>query len=493
MKRDAKRSNVTRRGFLKGTAAAACGIALTRLSAKSYGQVAGANNDIRVAVVGCNDCGRTHIQRYLTLPGVRIAALCDVDSAILQRGTTMVTQGGKPAPTGYADVRKLLENKEIDAISAAPPNHWHALMTVWACQAGKDVYMEKPICHSVWEGQQCVAASRKYDRIVQAGTQWRSMPQVFEAIEYAKAGKLGKILVSRGLCYKPRPTIGKSTAALTIPTNVDYDLWCGPAVKGDLMRSKLHYDWHWVWETGNGDIGNQGAHQMDLAIWALGETAVAPSVISVGGRLGYTDDGETPNTMVTVHDYGKALLIFEVRGLPVRTGAGNQMDNYRGADIGNVIECENGYVSISQRQCAAFDKDGKQLQVFNGAGVTRDRVHQENFLKAMRSRKREGQNAEIAEGAVSSYLCHLSNISYRVGKAASADEIKAAFASPAAAETLARYTAHVEANGIKGTDGMKLGMPLKIDPATVKISGNEAASKLLTRAYRAPFVVPENV
>jgi predicted dehydrogenase len=353
--------------------------------------------------------------------------------------------------------------------------------------------MEKPVCHSVWEGQQCVAAARKYDRIVQAGTQWRSIPQVFEAIEYAKAGKLGKILVSRGLCYKPRASIGKATAALAIPANVDYDLWCGPAAKGNLMRSKFHYDWHWVWETGNGDIGNQGAHQMDLAMWALGETAVAPSVISVGGRLGYTDDGETPNTMVTVHDYGKALLIFEVRGLPTRSGAGSQMDSYRGADVGNVIECENGYVSITSRQCAAVDKDGKQLQVFSGAGVTRDRVHQENFLKAMRSRKRAEQNAEIADGAASSYLCHLSNISYRVGKGASAEEIKAAFASPAAAETLARYTAHLEANGIKGTEGMKLGMPLKIDPATVKISGNEAASKLLTRGYRAPFVVPENV
>jgi predicted dehydrogenase len=483
-------NGVTRRRFLQGTAGLGAGIALSGWSAKSYGQIAGANEDIRLAEVGCNDCGRFHINKYLALPRVRIAALCDVDSAVLQRATGIVTGAGKPAPTGYADVRKLLESKEIDAISAAPPNHWHALMTIWACQAGKDVYMEKPICHSVWEGQQSVAAARKYDRIVQAGTQWRSIPQVFEAIEYAKSGKLGKILVSRGLCYKPRRSIGNPTT-LAVPPTVDFDLWCGPASKEQHPRTQFHYDWHWFWETGNGDIGNQGAHQMDLARWALGEKRVAPSVISLGGRLGYRDAGETPNTVLAIHDYGQALLIFEVRGLPARAGA-TQMDKYRGADIGNVIECENGYVSITEALCAAYDKAGKELQKFTGAAVTRDSNHQENFLKAMRSRKREDQQGELAEGAVSSYLSHLSNISYRAGKEASVDEAKAAFAAPAAAETLARLQAHLDANDLKW-EGGTLGMPLKVDPETVKIAGNENAAKLLTRAYRAPFIVPENV
>jgi predicted dehydrogenase len=491
-----KRQTISRRSFLRTAAAGGAAIALGRLSAKSYAQIVGANSDIRIAVVGCNDCGRSHIRQFTTLGGVRLVALCDADSAIVQRGADMVAQAKPawPAAQKFADVRKLLESKEIDAISTATPNHWHALITVWACQAGKDIYVEKPICHSVWEVQQAVAAARKYDRIVQAGTQWRSMPQVFDAMEFAKAGKLGKILVSRGLCYKPRPSIGKTEGPQPLPTTVDYDLWCGPAAKADLRRKNLHYDWHWVWETGNGDIGNQGAHQMDLARWALDEPAVAPSVISLGGRFGYVDDGETPNTLMTVHDYGKALLIFEVRGLPTKSGAGTQMDSYKGADIGNIIECEHGYVSISQRQCAAFDADGKQLQVFNGAGVTRDRNHQDNFLKAVRSRKRADLQGEIAEGAASSYLCHLSNISHRTGKEASPDAIKAAFNSGPAAETLARFTAHLDANGIKlDTAKAQLGMPLKVDPATLKITGNEAASKLLTRAYRAPFVVPESV
>ncbi len=498
MKSHKTQGGVTRRRFLQGAAGIGVSLSLSRFSAKSYGQIAGANEDIRLVVVGCNDCGRAHISKFLALKGVRLTALCDVDSAVLDRAMGIVAAAGRPAPTRYVDVRKVLESKEIDAMYGAPPNHWHALMTIWACQAGKDVYIEKPICHSVWEGQQAVTASRKYDRIVQAGTQWRSMPEVFEAIEYAKSGKLGKILVSRGLCYKPRPSIGNVTE-LKVPSTVDFDLWCGPVSKEQHPRAQFHYDWHWFWETGNGDIGNQGAHQMDLARWALGKANVAPSVISLGGRLGYHDNGETPNTMLTVHDYGDALLIFEVRGLPIRGGAAalsagpaSPMDKYRGAAIGNVIECENGYVSITEAQSAAFDNDGKKIQTFTGAGVTRDSSHQANFLKAVRSRKRADLQGELAEGAVSSYLCHLSNISYRTGKAVSAEEAKAALAGPAAAETLNRLHAHLDANGVPW-EGVTLGMPLKIEPEMVKIAGNDTASKLLTQAYRAPFIVPENV
>jgi predicted dehydrogenase len=486
---------LSRRSFLRTSAASAAAVALARLTAKSYGQVKGANEDIRIAVIGCNDCGRSHIRQWTSLTGVRLVGLCDVDSAVLDRAVQQVAASGRPTnPNRYADARKVLESKEIDAVSVATPNHWHALLTVWACQAGKDVYMEKPVCHNIWEGGQGLAASRKYERMVQAGTQWRSMPQVFEAIEFAKSGKLGKILVSRGLCYKSRPSLGQAPGPVVAPATVDVDLWCGPASRELPRRTQFHYDWHWFWETGNGDIGNQGAHQMDLARWALGQDAVAPSVISVGGRLGYSDDGQTPNTMIAVHDYGTALLIFEVRGLPAKAGAGTQMDVYKGADVGNVIECENGYVSITQNRCAAFDKDGKQTQAFTGAGVQRDGNHQANFLKAVRSRKRADQQGELTEGYVSSCLSHLSNISYRVGRQAPLEAVRAALARPAAAETLNRFAAHLDANGIKlETDPMQLGMPLRIDPATLKIADHEAASALLTRAYRAPFVVPQNV
>ncbi len=484
----------TRRVFLKTSLAIGAGAALTRFSAKSYAQITGANGLVRLAVVGCNDMGKSHIRQFSALMGVRIVAVCDVDSAILDKAAEQANAArAGTAVTKFADVRRVLESKDIDAISCATPNHWHALITLWACQAGKDVYIEKPTCHNVWEGQQALAASRKYNRIVQAGTQWRSMPQVFEAIEFAKSGKLGKILVSRGFCYKRRDTIGKTEGPQPIPATVNHDLWCGPAPNDPPRRTKYHYDWHWFWETGNGDIGNQGAHQIDLARWALNKSSVAPSVITVGGRFGYIDDGQTPNTVVSVHDYGDALLIFEVRGLPTKSGA-TGMDQYKGVDVGNVIECENGYVTISQRACLAFDKDGKQMQTFTGAAVTRDKNHPGNFINAIASRKREDQNGELAEGHISSCLAHFSNISYLVGKESDPDAIKQAFTSKPAADTLGRFTEHLAANNLKlDTAKAMLGMPLKIDPEKQTIFGNDAASPLLTRKYRAPFIVPETV
>src|SRR5205807_7292226 len=238
---------------------------------------------------------------------------------------------GTPVQT-YTDVRKLLENKDIDVISTATPNHWHSLITIWSCQAGKDVYVEKPVSHNVFEGRQCVEAARKYNRIVQAGSQGRSNGAQREAFAWIKEGHLGKIKIARGLCYKRRPSIGKVDGPQPIPSQIDYDLWCGPALKLPLTRKKLHYDWHWVWNTGCGDLGNQGIHEMDVARWFLGAMELSPRVFSVGGRLGYVDDGETPNTMVIYHDYPTAPLIFEVRGLPDKPGSKN-MDQYKGASI----------------------------------------------------------------------------------------------------------------------------------------------------------------
>jgi predicted dehydrogenase len=481
------RRTFSRRSFLKySTAAVALG-----WTARSYSQVVGANDALRVAVVGCNDCGRSHINQIRRLGGVRLVALCDVDEAVLDRDLAMIGDSGNQIAR-YRDVRNLLENRDIDAITVATPNHWHALITLWACQAGKDVYCEKPTCHEIWEGAQALAASRKYNRIVQAGTQWRSDPRVFEAIQWAKAGNHGKIRVSRGFCYKRRASIGKTEGPQPIPATVDYDLWCGPAPNSPLRRKNLHYDWHWFWPTGNGDIGNQGAHNMDLARWALDKPTVAPSVISVGGRFGYVDDGHTPNTLMTVHDYGDALLIFEVRGLPAKSGAKSQMDQYKGVDIGNVIECEGGYVSIDAKQCAAFDRDDKQIRQFTGTDVTRDRSHIDNFLKAVRSRRREDQQGELAEGHVSSSLSHLSNISYRLGQQTDPEAIKSSLKGNAAAmETFGRLQAHLAANDIHlDIDKATLGVPLRVDPQGPRFIGNPEADAMLTRKYRAPFVVP---
>ena len=265
----------------------------------------------------------------------------------------------------YKDIRKLLESKEIDAISIATPNHWHSLGAIWGCQAGKDVYVEKPVSHNVWEGRQLVKAAETHKRIVQMGVQSRSAVGLAAALEWLKAGNLGKLIYARGLCYKRRASIGKVDGPQTIPDNIDYDLWCGPASNEPIRRKNLHYDWHWVWNTGNGDLGNQGIHQMDIARRFLGEPALSPKVFAVGGRVGYEDDGETPNSMFLVHDYEKAPLIFEVRGLPEKPGA-KGMDKYRGASIGVIVQYENGYVVCpNYNDAIAFDNDGNEIQKFN--------------------------------------------------------------------------------------------------------------------------------
>jgi predicted dehydrogenase len=487
------KSLISRRSLLKRGAATAATLAFSRFSARSYGQIIGANGDVRLAVIGCNDCGRAHIRQFAPIPGVRLVTLCDVDTAVLDRAKQVATATkSSSTPTLEIDCRKVLDNKEVDAVSIATPNHWHALLTVWACIAGKDVYVEKPTCHDIWEGQQALAARTKFNRIVQAGTQWRSMPAVQQAIQWAAAGNIGKIRVSRAFCYKLRPSIGKTVGPQPVPSTVNYDLWCGPAPLDPPRRKQFHYDWHWFWQTGNGDIGNQGAHQMDLARWALGKSTVAPSVISVGGRFGYDDDGQTPNTLMTVHDYGDSLLIAEVRGLPAKAGT-VQADKFKGIQIGNVIECEGGYVTINQNLCAAYDRDDRQIRQFSNNGVMAESFHKENFINAVRSRKRQDQNGELAEGTVSGFLCHISNISYRLGNQSTPEEIEAAIKSnPAATETFSRFQQHLEANSLKPDVARPmLGMPLQIDPATTRFQSNDGANAMLTRQYRPPFLLSE--
>jgi predicted dehydrogenase len=307
-----------RRSFIKQITAASAGsvfyIAKTSWAQKSPGET------INMAVVGFGGRGGSHISGYLGLgkkgEAVKVAALCDVDSKVLGKRAAEFSKNKSPVQT-YTDIRKLLENKDIDAVSIATPNHWHALGSIWAMQAGKDVYVEKPVSHNVWEGRQMVKAARKYGKIVQTGTQSRSSREgIYAAVKWVQEGNLGKIKLARGLCYKRRASIGKTEGPQRISDTIDYDLWCGPAPMGDLRRGKLHYDWHWQWDYGNGDLGNQGIHQMDIARWFLGEMALAPVVWSIGGRLGYEDDGQTANTQIIYQGYEKAPLIFEVRGLP---------------------------------------------------------------------------------------------------------------------------------------------------------------------------------
>jgi len=490
----------TRRQFLKTSAIAGASLCelpaiLRAQQAPAASATGSANGDIRIAVVGFHGRGGDHIGEFSKMKGVRLVALCDVDQTVLAKGVERLKKDNIEVE-GYKDIRKLLESKNLDAISVATPNHWHALAGIWAVQAGKDVYLEKPVSNNVWEGRKIVEAARKYKKIVQTGTQSRSSRAIREAVAWVKAGNLGPIKVSRGLCYKPRPSIGTSQGPQSVPDSIDYDLWCGPAPLIPPRRNTprfgtVHYDWHWFWDYGAGDLGNQGIHQMDIARRFIDSNELAPRVFAVGGRLGYEDDGETPNTVMVYQDYGKVPLIFEVRGLPEKTGSSN-MDKYKGANVGNICECENGYLLItsSYSQAVAFDNDGKEMKKFDGGGN-----HYANFIEAVRSRKVSDLNADILEGHLSSALCHTGNISYRIGKKESPDAIKEAIkADKEATETFGRMAAHLDANGV---DLMKtkatLGMVLKMDTKAEQFIGNDDANKLVRREYRKPFVVPENV
>ena len=488
-------NKLNRRSFLTRAALAT---ATVSWSARSWAQVKSANDDVRFAVVGFGGRGGDHITGLSKVKGTRITGLCDVDAGILGKEKSRWSDQGVEVET-FADIRKLLESKNVDVISIATPNHWHSLAAIWGIQAGKDVYVEKPVSHNVWEGRQLVNAARKHNKIVQTGTQSRSSQAIKQAVEWVNAGHLGKITAARGLCYKPRNSIGKVSGPQPVPTGVDYDLWCGPAPMDPIRRKKFHYDWHWIWNYGCGDLGNQGIHQMDIARWFLGVNELSPRILSVGGRFGYDDDGETANTQIIWHDYAKAPLLFEVRGLPrgkdaIKNGGwgGNDMDKFpkeHGGGVAVIIHCEGGHVLVPNYTSAtAYDKDGVEVQKWSG---TSD--HYANFIKAVQSRKYSDLNADILEGHLSSALCHTGNISYRLGKQASPEEIQAALKkTPLLGESFARMAEHLKLNDVElAKTRAGLGVPLTMDPKTERFAGNDKANAMLTRDYRKPYVVPE--
>lgn len=495
-------SFASRRTFLKTTALGTAAL----LSARAWANVPGANGDVRVAVVGLNGRGREHLRRLRELPGVRVVAICDVDTAVLDRIAQNLAREGL-TPEKFTDVRRLLESPGVDAITIATPNHWHALMGIWACEAGKDVYVEKPVSHNVWEGRQLSAAAAKYGRIVAAGMQVRSGEGVQEAVAWIRAGHLGRITVARGFCYKRRKSIGRTTGPQPVPATVDYDQWMGPAAMEPPRRGRFHYDWHWFNAYGNGDVGNQGVHQMDVARWFIGEPGLPRATLSVGGRVGYVDDGETPNTQVILHDYATAPLVFEVRGLPAEfdpneaqpgvasaeaAGAlAASMDEYRGVRIGNIIECEGGtLVMPGYFDLTAHDRDGKVVRTFKG----QDRMMR-NFIEAVRSRRAGDLYGPIEEGHISSALCHLGSISHALGEPQRAAAIAAAVQrDPMLAESCERMVRHLAANRLTpGATDVTLGARLALVPGEERFTGAQsaAANELLTRAYRAPYVVPQ--
>jgi predicted dehydrogenase len=474
-------TGLTRRQFVAGSLAAGATLMGTR------GKVLGANNDIRMAIVGVRGKGNGHINAFRRISGVRIVALCDVDTDVLASRASNLDNVDT-----YVDMREMLERKDIDAVCLATPNHLHSLQSIWACQAGKDVYVEKPMSHNIWEGRKVIEAAKKYNRVVQHGTQSRSGRGIQEAIEYIRSGKLGKVRLARGTCYKRRESIGKVSGPQQPPASVDYNLWAGPAPLDPIMRERFHYDWHWIWATGNGDIGNQGVHEMDMCYWALGDGELPTRVVSYGGRFGYVDDGETPNTQIALMEFrNSAPLMFEVRGLP-RAASETASDDYRGARVGIVIHCENGYFSGGGGGGWIFDNDGKRIQQFTGDGRAE---HQANFIKAVRSRKAEDNFANVDLAHRSSVLCHLGNVSYQLGQDAPAHVlVNRVYNNEALSEAFGRMATHIASNGVNLAETpITAGPALEFDPATERFTNNDAANALLTRQYREPFVVPENV
>jgi predicted dehydrogenase len=447
--------------------------------------VKNASDRLRVAVVGAGGRGGDHIREYLSNRNVEIAYIVDVDEKIGKRRAAAVGKRQGRTPKYVRDLRTALDDKSLAIVSIATPNHWHALAAIWSMQAGKDVYVEKPVSHNVSEGRRTVETARKHNRICQAGTQCRSMPATVDAIEYIKAGKIGEVKLARGLCYKRRGSIGPK-GNYNVPAEVDYNLWCGPARMLPMTRQKFHYDWHWQREWGNGDMGNQGPHQMDIARWGLGADGLADSAIAYGGRLGYEDAGDVANTEIAIFEFGGKTLVFEVRGL--------ETDVLRGAKVGNIFYGSKGYVVLTTYSPgAAFDPDGKLIQRFIGGS---DQKHFANFIDAVKARDPKILHADILEGHLSHAHSHLANISYYLGKPVSADEIKTALGAlktnENAADALDRTLKHLAANGVDLAKApMSLGPMLKVDPQRETVLDNTAACALLTREYRAPFIVPK--
>jgi predicted dehydrogenase len=483
-----------RRHFIKETLAAAATITLS--GTKSSGQVVGANEVICVAVAGLNGRGGAHVSALVGIPGVQITHLIDPDTRTFASKARQVQTRTNAMPQTVRDVRRALEDRNLNAITIATPNHWHALMTIWAAQAGKHVYVEKPMSHNVKEGRIAVEMARRHNVIVQHGTQSRSSGSWQHAAELAKSGQLGRLLVSRGLCYKRRDNasgMARSVNQIPVPQELDFNLWTGPAPERPYHENLVHYRWHWFWDFGNGDIGNQGVHEMDKARWAIPNGAMPRSVICVGGRFGPEDRAETPNTQIAVFDYGETQLIFEVRGL--------ETPNYRGQGVGNIYHCEEGTIAGNRFFPRGSDEPqplprlNRELPRRPGINERNVDPHFGNFIAAIRSGRREDLTADVLEGHYSSALCHLANVSYRLGESVPFNPRTRAFGdNREAVETLERMEEHLRERGVM-LDGAtyRVGRKLDIDSRTETVTNHAEANRLLFRQYRQPFVVPDRV
>jgi predicted dehydrogenase len=466
-----------RRTFIKTGMTGAAGLAIGAMgfTAKSYASIIGANDRINLAVIGCRNQGTVHLNSFCSLKdshNVAVRTICDVDEALFAPASKIVTEKSGTQPRTEWDLRKVLDDPEIDAVSIVTPNHWHALATVWACQAGKHVYVEKPISHNIWEGRKMVEAARKYDRIVQVGMNNRSSRNVIEAIEFLHDGGIGEIFMARALCFKARDSYGMARDSLP-PATFHYDLWLGPAPYRPYNEKRSHYCWHWYWDTGNGDTGNTGPHQLDIARWGMNKNEHPVSVYSAGGLYGLDRDEkpkgertpgrmvyggvevygrdktfqETPNTQTAVYKYADGTMLeFEARGRYTNH------EGSQGQEVGNLFFGSEGWLEIFGSNWRAFrEREREPFATSQEPGRGWDGDHWANFIDALRSGKREDLRCDIREGFYSTTLPHLANISYRVGR------------------------------------------ELKFLGEHEKFANEPEADTLLSRAYRVPYVVPEEV
>ncbi len=487
----------TRRSFLKHATVAGIGAGWAISGTKASGKILGANDTIHVGVAGIHGRGQEHMKQFAGIDGVQVTYLIDPDSRLHKSRAERIKQMAGNTPTCVQDIRRALDDKDLDVVTVATCNHWHSLITIWACQAGKDVYVEKPCSHNIFEGRKCVEAAEKYSRIVQHGTQSRASSAWAKTVAAIASGKYGKLLVSKGFASKPRWSIGFKENKQP-PPELDYNIWLGPAQEMPYNENLVHYNWHWNWATGCGEIGNQGVHQMDIARWGIPGATLPKRVLSMGGRWvnstegkpPYTDQGQTPNMQVTVFDYGDVLMIFEVAGLCGKTIVPGGKAPPR--KVTNEFYTTEGMLS-----------DGKFYPKGSGQGQPLDVEIEmqpgsifQNFIDCVRSRKRENLDADISVAHLSAAHCHLGNISYRVGSQVAGTTVPPAFTD----NDEVRKSCDAVKQGLKDALGIdlakttyQLGALLEFDPQKEQFIGNDQANQLLTRDYRKPFVVPEQV
>ncbi len=479
-----------RRRFVEQLFAATAAMSLANVGCSGCSKIerkklAPPNERINVAIVGAGSYGKKHVPLWAAQKNAVVTHVCDPDTERGNELAELVDQHQELLPKYERDMRKVFDDKDVDVVAIVTPHHWHALAAVWAMQAGKDVYLEKPVSHNMKEGRLLVEAARKYGRICQSGTHRRSFPNLARAADFVRAGKLGTPRLSRCITYIHRKPIG-APGKYGVPSTVDYDLWAGPAKTSAITRERFHYDWHWFWDTGNGAIGNNGVHRIDLSRWLFDLKGLGDGVLSYGGRFGEKDAGETPNTQITFQTWGDVCVVQEIRGVPTKP--------YRSGCVNGVyFEGTEGIIVDAHNKVMLYDLQGKPVQEFS-AGEPKKEAHFANFLDAVKSRKHSDLNCDIEEGHLSAALCHVANISHQVGRRATLSEVRKAVMDLAlpmyVQETLSRTETHLADNGIQGP--VTLGPWLEIDAETETFKNHDEANSLLTRAsYRKGYELPK--